>query len=219
MKNGEIIKYSFAEELMNSISHWIGVVAGIVGLVFLIVLSLGKGALRISSLSIYGGCFIAMFLSSALYHTIQNKTAKSILRVFDHSSIFLFIGGTYVPIIMLSFDGRERIILIFLVGALVLGGILFKIFTYGKFEKYKKLSLAFYLCFGWLSLFLLKHLYFNTSHILILFLVLGGLAYSLGSIFYAIKKIPFNHGIWHLFVLAGAVLQYLGLLFTYCLGW
>lgn len=207
-----IKKYNKIEEIFNGITHGIGVVFGIVALTVLLILSIRKGDIpSIVSFSIYGACIILMFLSSTLYHSIPMEKAKSILRVFDHSSIFLFIAGTYTPIVILTLTGALRIGVLVSIWSIALSGVVFKIFTYGKFDKYKAVSLIIYIGMGWTAIIPIKAIINATSINFFFWILGGGLLYTLGTIFYGIKKIPFNHGIWHLFVLAASVVHFVGI--------
>ncbi len=207
-----IKKYNKIEEIFNGITHGIGVVFGIFALTILLILSIRKGDIpSIVSFSIYGACIILMFLSSTLYHSIPMEKAKSVLRVFDHSSIFLFIAGTYTPIVILTLTGALRIGVLISIWAIALSGVAFKIFTYGKFDKYKALSLIIYIGMGWIAILPIKAIISATSINFFFWILGGGLLYTLGTIFYGIKKIPFNHGIWHLFVLAASIVHFVGI--------
>lgn len=212
----EIVTYSFAEELTNALTHWLGFGLGILGLVLLLVRSVKiKSAISTTAFAIYGACLIFLYFSSAIYHSVPWQKIKKILRVMDHSSIFIFIAGTYTPIILLSLRGAFRIVMLVFIWLMALLGVLFKILTYGKFGKYNKLSLALYLIMGWISVMLFRPMYRTAGIKLIIFLSLGGLFYSIGSFFYANKKIPFNHAIWHIFVIVASVMQYLGIFTSY----
>ncbi|MDY2986804.1 MAG: hemolysin III family protein [Peptoniphilus sp.] len=214
----EVVTYSFKEQLLNAITHWLGFLLGIVGLVFLMIFGIrNHSVVQIVGFSIYGGCLIFLYLSSALYHSIPNEKFKRIFRVFDHCSIFIFIGGTYTPIILLSLSGIIRIVMLSFIWLICIGGIVFKIITLGKFSKFDKLSLGIYLGLGWISIFMIKSIYNTTSLEFIFCLVLGGLLYSIGAIFYANKKIPYNHAIWHVFVLLASVVHFVGILGAYAL--
>lgn len=181
-------------------------------LVVLLILSIReKDTLSIIAFSIYGFCLIFMYLSSTLYHSINNTRAKEILRVFDHSSIYLFIAGTYTPIALLSMTGRLRIGIMIAIWSIAIIGIVFKLFTIGKFDKYKAFSLALYISMGWIALFTIRPIIQMTSVNFILWILGGGIVYTLGTIFYSIKKIPYNHAIWHVFVLGGTVLHFVGI--------
>lgn len=204
--------YSKIEEIANSITHGIGIVFGVVALTILLVLAILKGNVsKIVSFSIYGACIILMFTSSTLYHSFTKEKAKAILRVFDHSSIFLFIAGTYTPIAILTLDGAMRIGILVGVWTIAIGGTVFKILTYGKFDKYKVLSLIIYIGMGWIAIIPIKAIINATSINFFYWILAGGLLYTLGTIFYSIKKIPLNHAIWHIFVLAASVTHFLGI--------
>jgi hemolysin III len=131
--------------------------------------------------------------------------------VFDHSSIYLFIAGTYTPVTLLAMRGYWRIGILSAVWAIAVSGILFKIFTYNKFEKYKIVSLALYLAMGWLLVIAINPMLKMVPLGFLMWLLAGGIIYTVGTIFYAIKKIPYNHAIWHLFVLSGSVAHFLGI--------
>lgn len=207
-----IKKYNKTEEIFNGITHGIGVVFGIFALTLLLILAIRKGDIpSIVSFSIYGACIILMFLSSTLYHSITLDKAKSMLRVFDHSSIFLFIAGTYTPIVILTLTGGLRIGVLIGVWLIALSGVIFKILTYGKFDKYKAVSLILYIGMGWIAIVPIKSIINATSINFFFWILGGGILYTLGTIFYGFKKIPFNHGIWHLFVLAASIVHFIGI--------
>lgn len=206
-------RYTVKEEIANSVTHGLGVLFGIASLIVLLVLSIRKGeTVSIVAFSIYGACLILMYLSSTLYHSITNENAKQILRVFDHSSIFLFIAGTYTPITLLTMRGGLRIGVLVAVWTIAILGVLFKIITFNKFDKYKAVSLSIYIGMGWLTVFTIKPIIQMTSIGFFMWVLGGGLIYTLGTIFYSIKKIPYNHAIWHLFVLAASVAHFVGIL-------
>lgn len=200
-------------EIANAITHGLGVILGIIFLLMLVIPSAKSGdILKVVSFSVYGGCFILMFLSSTVYHSITNKRAKQISRVFDHSSIYLFIAGTYVPIILLVLDGTLRIVLLVLITLLALTGIIYKVVSYGKYDKYKKLSTILYIAMGWIAIFFIKPIINSTSLMFFFWILLGGVLYSGGTYFYK-KNSKYAHVIWHLFVLAAAITQFVGIYF------
>ncbi len=209
-----IKKYTKTEEILNGVTHGIGVVFGIVALTILLVLSIQEMNIpAIVSFSVYGACIILMFLSSTLYHSFTKEKIKKILRVFDHSSIFLFIAGTYTPIVLLTLNGLMKYLVLIGVWVIALSGVIFKIFTYGKFDKYKALSLALYIGMGWIAIIPIKAIINATSINFFFWILAGGILYSLGTIFYGVKKIPYNHAIWHVFVLVASVMHFLGIVF------
>lgn len=211
MKNKKL--YTKKEEIANGITHGLGTLFGIVALVILLVFSIRKGeTISIVAFSIYGACLTFMYLSSTLYHSIKNEKAKRILRVFDHSSIYLFIAGTYTPIVLLTMEGGLRLGIMIAVWSIAVIGVVFKILTVGKFDRYKALSLTMYIAMGWLTVFTIKPIVDATSINFFLWILGGGLAYTIGTIFYSIKRIPYTHAIWHMFVLGGTVLHFVGIL-------
>ncbi len=206
-------KYSFKEELANSITHGIGILFGIASLVVLLVIAIGqRSAIAITAFSIYGFCSIALYTSSTLYHSFQNERIKQILRVFDHASIYLFIAGTYTPVALLALTGYWRVGILVAVWTIAVLGILFKILTYNRFDKHKAFSLALYILMGWLLIIAIKPIVQMTPSGFFIWILAGGLVYTAGTIFYAIKRIPFNHAIWHVFVLMGSVFHFVGIL-------
>lgn len=204
--------YTRKEEILNSITHALGVVFGIVALAVLLFFSIkAEDTLSVVAFSIYGACLIFMYLSSTLYHSVRNKKAKKILRVFDHSSIYLFIAGTYTPVSLLALKGKLRIGILLAVWSIAIIGVIFKVVTAGKFDKYKAISLIMYIAMGWIALFTIRPIVKMTSIKFLLWILSGGLVYTIGTIFYSIKKIPYNHAIWHIFVLGGSVLHFIGI--------
>ncbi len=205
-------RYSLREEIANSITHGIGVVFSIVILTILLVYAIWKrSTLSIVGFSIYGLCSIFLYTSSTLYHSFQKEKIKKILRIFDHSSIFLLIAGTYTPVALLAMDGYWRIGILTMAWGIAIVGIVFKIITFNNFDRHKILSLLLYIAMGWLIVIAIKPMIQSMPAGFFIWLLAGGLAYTLGTIFYAIKRIPYNHAIWHLFVLGGSVLHFLGI--------
>ncbi len=205
-------RYSLKEEIANSVTHGIGVLFSVVTLTILLVFAIWKkSAISIVSFSIYGFCSICLYLASTLYHSFQKEKLKMILRIFDHSSIYLFIAGTYTPVALLCLKGYWRVSILIAVWLIALSGIAFKIFTYKKFDKYNFLSLIIYILMGWLVVVPVKPMLETVPVGFLMWLLAGGLFYTVGTVFYAIKKIPFNHAIWHLFVLGGSVMHFVGI--------
>lgn len=205
-------KYSKFEEIFNSVTHGIGVVFGIVALTLLLYVAIKDGSVsEIVGFSIYGACIILMFLSSTLYHSFTKEKIKMILRVFDHSSIFLFIAGTYTPIALLALEGALRVGVLIGTWSIAIAGVVFKIFTYGKYDKFKKASVFIYIAMGWFAIFPIKAIINATSINFFYWILAGGILYTVGTIFYSNKRIPLNHGIWHLFVLAASITHFIGI--------
>lgn len=198
------------EEIANSITHGIGAALSVAGLVVLVVFAALYGdAWRVVSFSIYGGTLVILYLISTLYHSFTNPEVKRLFQVFDHCSIYLLIAGTYTPITLISLRGPLGWTLFGLIWGLALSGIALKIFFIGRL---KALSIVLYLAMGWLIVFALKPLITMLDRGLIMWIVIGGLSYTLGMIFYGAKKIPYHHSVWHLFVLGGSVSHFLGML-------
>lgn len=202
--------YSLAEEIANSISHGIGLLFGIVGLVLLLVQAakINAGAMAITSYSLYGGSMILLFLASTLYHAVPCQRAKQWLKKFDHCAIYLLIAGTYTPFLLVGLKSPLAHGLMVVIWSLALLGIVFKLTIAHRFEI---LSLITYLAMGWLSLIVIYQLATRLSLGGVTLLALGGIIYSLGVIFYVSKRIPFNHAIWHGFVLGGSVCHFMAI--------
>ena len=201
------MKNMLLEEIFNSITHGIGVVLGIIGLVILfIVANKAHNIWEIAGFSIFGATLILMFLMSTLFHSLYFTKARKIFAVFDQSSIFLLIAGTYTPFALTVFRGQGGYIILFLIWLIALTGIVLKsIFR----EKFKIMIVVIYLLLGWISIIFINPLTHQLSFTQKCLLVLGGLFYSIGVVFYAWKKLPFNHTIWHLFVIAGATCHFI----------
>ncbi|MBP3140459.1 PAQR family membrane homeostasis protein TrhA [Aliivibrio fischeri] len=202
--------YSKKEELANSLSHALGMVFGVVALILLLLKANAANAdwLTITSMSVYGASIILLFLASTLYHSIAAPKAKRLLKTLDHCAIFLLIAGSYTPYLLVSLRTPLAYWLMGVIWAIALIGIIGKIvFVY----RFKKLSLITYLIMGWLSVIAVYQLVIHIDINGVILLGLGGVIYSLGVIFYVAKKIPYNHAIWHLFVLGGCVTQFLSI--------
>lgn len=202
---------SLGEEIANSITHGIGVALSVAGLVLLVVFaSLYGDAWRIVSFSIYGATLIFLYLASTLYHSLTNPKAKNFFHYLDHSAIFLLIAGTYTPVTLVALRGTVGWIMFGLIWTLAIGGIIFKAVAKGRF---RIISVFIYLIMGWIVVVAVKPLLSSVPTGMITWLIIGGLCYSLGIIFYALKKMPFHHMVWHIFVLGGSISHFFGMLF------
>ena len=203
--------YSAGEELANSITHGVGVLIGIAVLTLLVVFSaMRKSAWEVVSCSVYGTTFVLLYLGSTLYHAVTNPKAKRILKVVDHSAIYLLIAGTYTPYALAPLRGALGWTIFGAIWGCALFGIAFKIFFTGRF---KAVSLISYLVMGWFCVGAIKQLYNGLGVTGFVFLAVGGLCYSLGAIFYAWKSLKWSHAVWHLFVLAGSLCHFFSVLF------
>jgi len=202
---------SLGEEIANSVTHGIGAALSVAALVLLVVFaSLYGDVWRIVSFSIYGATLFILYLSSTLYHSFTNHKVKNFFNILDHSSIYLLIAGTYTPITLVPLRGPWGWTLFGLIWAMAIGGIITKIFIIGR---YKMLSVAFYVVMGWLALIAIKPMLEMVPRGLLIWLLIGGICYTFGVIFYARKKVPYFHFIWHLFVLGGSISHFFGILF------
>lgn len=193
------------EEKLNAISHGIGAILGLLGLFLLLIYNNQKSQWSLFSILVYGTSIIVLFGVSALYHATKQEKLKHTFRVLDHISIYFLIAGTYTPVLLLILPNSLGIPLFWVVWGIALFGVILKLFFTGKFETF---SVLLYLVMGWLIVFDFSTLYQIMPLNGIILLAAGGLAYTLGIVFYAIDKIPYNHVIWHLFVLAGAIFHY-----------
>ncbi|MCB5361654.1 hemolysin III family protein [Vibrio lentus] len=200
-------EYSDIEERANAITHGLGVVLGVVGLILLLIRAFDYQAdmLTITSMTVYGSSIILLFLASTLYHSITTEKTKRLLKTLDHCAIYLLIAGSYTPFLLVGLRTPLAMGLMAVIWGIALVGIIMKIaFVY----RFKRLSLFIYLAMGWLSLIVVYQLAMNIDIGGLVLLAVGGVIYSLGVIFYVAKRIPYNHAIWHLFVLAGCACHF-----------
>ncbi len=204
--------YGEIEERANWVSHGIGIILASIGLIWLIQLGVTKlDSIQFTGVTLYGLSLITLFTSSTLYHKSSSAKYKSLFKIADHCAIYLLIAGTYTPLMLIGVQSTLSYFILGSIWFLAIGGIIFKTRFTGQF---KKLSLGLYLTMGWLCLFVIKDIVQSFDASQLTLLITGGLFYTLGAVFYAIKRIPFNHAIWHLFVLAGAASHYFCVLLT-----
>ncbi|MBW7863553.1 MAG: hemolysin III family protein [Candidatus Hydrogenedens sp.] len=208
--------YSLREEIANALTHGIGALLSLIGLVVMVLLAVWSGdPWKIVSASVFGGSMIALYLASTLYHAVPVPKLKHFFRKLDHSAIYLLIAGTYTPFLLVSMRGAWGWSLFGVLWGVAVVGCAFKAFFVGKWDK---LSTALYLAMGWAVLVALKPAIEAVPVGGMVLMALGGLAYSVGVFFYVSDRIPFNHAIWHGFVLAGTAFHYFGVVF-YVLLW
>ena len=196
------------EEQLNTISHGIGALLGIAGLVILLVKQ-DNTPWSLFSVLAYGISIIILFTASTLYHAARTETRKHYFRIVDHVSIYLLIAGTYTPVLLLLLSDSKGWELFWAVWGIAVFGVILKLFFTGRFEIF---SILLYLVMGWLIVFDFDALVNSMESGGLMLLIAGGLAYTVGIVFYAIRRIPYNHVIWHVFVLAGAICHYLMIL-------
>ncbi|MDR5899252.1 hemolysin III family protein [Halomonas vilamensis] len=203
-----LCEFSDMEERLNSISHGIGAVFSLVGMAVLLVAASVASHVdpwKIVSLSLYGTTLILLYTASTLYHGIPHQRWKQRFRLLDHCSIYLLIAGTYTPFLLVNMRGPTGWVLFAAVWSLALVGITCKLLWP---ERFAVLRVVIYLLMGWMIVLASDEMAANLSSTGIVLLASGGIAYTLGVIFYAVRAIPFNHAIWHLFVIAGSACHY-----------
>jgi hemolysin III len=207
----ETTQYTAFEEIMNSLTSGAGLLVSIAGLVLLIVTSSVSGqAIHVVSSIVFGMSLILLYTASTLYHSFHSPKIKKFFKILDHSCIYVLIAGTYTPFMIIVVRGVLGWTLFAVVWSLTVLGIIFKAFFVNRF---KIVSTVAYVLMGWLIIFAIKPLFQALPEAGIAWLVAGGLAYTLGTIFYIWKGLPFNHAVWHLFVLAGSTCHFIAVLF------
>lgn len=203
-------RYTLGEEIFNSVTHGVGGLLSIAGTAVLVVMAaIHSDAWAVVSSAVYGASLIILYTMSTLYHAITNRRAKAFFRIMDHNTIFFLIAGTYTPITLVALRGALGWVLFGIVwGAAALGIVLNSI----DLEKFRKPSVVCYILMGWVIIIAIKPMIEHVPFLSLLFLVIGGVFYTVGIIFYAIKKIRYFHSIWHIFTVAGSVFQYFSIL-------
>lgn len=203
--------YDTKEEKFNVISHFVGLLLSIAALVLLVVkASLMGNVWHIVSFSVYGLSLIVLYLASTLYHNAKNPIKRAKLNIFDHAAIYVLIAGSYTPFTLVTLNGTVGWVLFGLTWGAALAGVVFKIFFIGKFDK---LSTVMYVLMGWMVVFAMKPLYENLSPQGLFWLIMGGVFYTVGAVFYAQNKLKFNHAIFHIFVLLGSASHFVSIFF------
>lgn len=201
-----------AEELANAVTHGIGLILSLAGFVILLVLAAMHGsAWHIVGCGIYGATLVCLYGASTLYHGIPSPRLKRTLKIFDHCAIYLLIAGTYTPFLLVNLRGGWGWSLFGIIWGLALAGILLKFWFVDHFQI---LSTTVYLLMGWLAVIVVKPLLIMVPAVGLIWLLAGGLLYTTGIVFFAWKKIPYNHVIWHVFVMAGSACHYFAVLYS-----
>ena len=212
MKDLEGIKYySPVEEKINIISHAIGFILGIVFFVLLVTHATRHGNVwHIVSFSVFGASLIILYAASTVYHSAKNRALRIRLRIFDHTAIYILIAGTYTPFALVTLHGTIGWVLFGTAWGLASTGILLKLFFTGR---YNLISSVMYVLMGSIAIFALKPLANKLAFEGLFWLFAGGLSYTIGAIIYSIKKIRFNHAIFHVFVLIGSLCHFISVFF------
>lgn len=204
-------KFTLLEENLHSITHGIGSGLSIAALVVLVVLAMANSDIyRTISFTIFGASLVLLYLSSTLYHGIQQPRWKNIFKIFDHSAIYLLIAGTYTPFLLVGIRGTIGWTLLVVVWLIALVGITLKVLFIDRFHV---LSVVAYVLMGWLCVFAFNELLANIPIGGVIWLAAGGFLYMVGVIFYALQKIRYMHAIWHLFVLGGSLCHFFAVIF------
>ena len=199
------------EELANSITHGIGFLLAVVGLVVLVVSASMKGdPYMVVSFTVYGTCMVTLYLASTFYHSFHSPRLKHFLRIFDHCAIYLMIAGTYTPFTLLNLRGPVGWTLFGTIWALAALGIVLKFWHVARFPI---LTPLVYIAMGWLGAIAIKPSIESIPPGGLALLLAGGLTYTIGVIFYALEKMPYNHAIWHLFVLSASAMHFFAIFF------
>jgi hemolysin III len=198
------------EELANTITHGIGLLLSIAGFGVLLAFAILRGdASHLIACSVYGATLICLYAASTLYHAAVSARLKHALKIFDHSAIYLLIAGTYTPFLLLYLRGAWGWWLFGVIWSLAFAGIIFKFWFVDHFQH---VSTAIYVAMGWLVIIAAKPVLADVPARSLLWLVAGGLLYSLGVIFYAWKRMPYGHVVWHVFVMGGSTCHYFAVL-------
>lgn len=199
-------RYTLGEEIFNAVSHGAGGLLSIFGSVILIVLCvLNSDAWSVISSCVFGASLIILYTMSTLYHSITNEKAKKFFRIMDHNTIFFLIAGTYTPFTLVTLRGKLGWILFGIVWISAIIGIILNSIN---LEKFRKPSVICYILMGWVIIIAIKPMLEELPKLSLVFLLLGGVFYTIGVIFYSLKKIKWFHSVWHLFTVAGSVLHY-----------
>ena len=210
MTNMDVNLPSKREEIANAITHGLGALLALAALVLLIVFASIKGtAWHVVSFSIFGATMVTLYTMSTLYHCLPGERRKILFRKFDHMSIFLLIAGTYTPFCLTILNGWIGWTIFGVVWACAVGGIVMKSFHTGKAER---ISTILYVTMGWVIIFFIKPIYNFMSSEGFIFLLTGGVFYTLGVFFFVKENIKYSHSVWHLFVLGGSIFHFFAVL-------
>ena len=196
-------------ELANALTHGLGAIAALAaGSVLITLAAVWGDGWQLAGAIVFGACLLLLYLASTLYHAIRNPVAKARLKVFDHCAIYLLIAGTYTPFTLIDLRGPLGWGLFAAIWALAIAGIVFKLFFTGRF---RKTSTALYVAMGWLAVVAIRPLVQALDPTTLGWLLAGGVAYTLGTVFY-LRPTRFSHAVWHLFCVAGSVCHYVAVL-------
>ena len=205
--------FSPQQEIWNSITHGLGALLSIAALVILIVTAVRNGnAWHVVSFTIFGSTLVILYMASTIYHALLPRSAKNVFERLDHSGIFLLIAGTYTPFLLTNMRGVWGWTLFGIIWGLAIAGIVFKSIY---LNKYRKLSVAVYVMMGWLFVIALKPMLQSVPAVSLKYLLIGGIFYTSGVLFYAWRKWFYHHAVWHLFVLAGSIFHFFSVMHSF----
>jgi hemolysin III len=201
---------TLAEERASGITHGVGIVLSAIALLMLVAFAVRDGdPRRIITVSIYGFTLLLMYTASTCYHCVRSPRAKHVMRIFDHASIYLLIAGTYTPIVLVSMGGGWGWSMFGVVWTIAIAGVVLKMIFV---DRYEPLSVTLYIVMGWLALIAIKPMLAALPAGAMGWIFGGGIAYTAGVVFFLWDHLPFNHAIWHLFVIAGSVCHFIAVL-------
>lgn len=206
-----INKFPFGEELANFISHAAGSVLSVAALVLLIIRAVSLGnTLDIVSFTIFGSALVLMYTTSSIFHALKWNKAKEVFEILDHSVIYVLIASTYTPFLLIVVGGKDGITLLVIEWLICILGIIFKSFFVQKFVVF---STLLYIIMGWLAVFVWNDLLASINNISLFFLILGGLFYTIGTLFYMWRLFKYHHLVWHIFVIFGSIAHFFSVYF------
>jgi len=201
------------QELANVITHGFGILLSVVGIPVLMTTGVNNGQWHdILGLSIFCFCLLFVYSASTLYHSFVDERMKHVFRVIDYISIYFMIAGSYTPFVLLYLKNSTGLIFLIIMWLMVFVGVIYTLFFKNRKEW---LSLLFYLVMGWMAVFILKPIIPNMTDDCFFWVIIGGASYMIGVIFYVLETIPYNHAIWHIFVLGGSVGHFTALMYSY----
>lgn len=206
-----LIPHPLAEEKANVFTHAAGVVLALLGSVWLLIKAYAHhDDWEIFSAYVFCGSLVLLYLASTLYHVFSNPKWKALFKILDHSAIYVLIAGTYTPIFLVGLRDEIHVSFIIIMWSIALSGIIYKLFM---IKKFKLISTLIYLAMGWMALFKINTIYQHLPAGALIWILVGGLFYSIGTIFYSKEGMPYNHAIWHLFVLGGSISHFIAIYF------
>ena len=206
-----INKFPFGEELANFISHAAGGVLSVAALIILIIRAVSLGnTLDIVSFTIFGSALILMYTTSSIFHALRWNKAKEVFEILDHSVIYVLIASTYTPFLLVVVGGKEGMTLLVIEWLICILGIVFKSFFVQKFVVF---STLLYIIMGWLVVFVWNDLLASINNLSLLFLILGGVFYTMGTLFYMWHLFKYHHLVWHIFVIFGSIAHFFAVYF------